>query len=141
MKTIREKYMAAEKLLPWNLKEAVLNEKPKAFRIDDSHFFYSLQERKDGKVITSFRLVNTSDGSETELFDHKLLCELLKTEEIPFSSCDFEDGILTFEYEEKEYTWDIETDELTIDEKEEKRAVSVSRTAQRKSLSKTSISG
>ncbi len=126
MKTIREKYTAAEKLLPWNLKEAVLNEKPKAFRIDDSHFFYSLQERKDGKVITSFRLVNTSDGSETELFDHKLLCELLKTEEIPFSSCDFEDGILKFEYEEKEYTWDIEADELTIDEKEEKRAVSVS---------------
>ncbi len=126
MNHMKEKYMAAEKLLPWNIKEAVLNEKPEAVKTDDTHFFYNLQERRDGKVITSFRLANTDDGTEKDLFDHALLCEKLGSEEIPFSSCEYEDGILTFEYENKEYTWDIERDDLNAEEKEEKRPVSVS---------------
>lgn len=126
MNHMKEKYMAAEKLLPWNIKEAVLNERPEPVKTDESHFFYNMQERRDGKVITSFRLVNTDDGTEKDLFDHALLCEKFKTEEIPFSSCEYENGILTFEYEGSEYSWDIASDELSSKEKEEKRPVSVS---------------
>ena len=42
------RYKAAEQLVPWNTKHAVLNGKPTAKPLDDTHFFWA-EEVRDGE--------------------------------------------------------------------------------------------
>ena len=112
MTDMLERYKAAEKLVPWNVKDAVLNGSPRIMEWDDTHFFYGLQSRTDGEVQTVFRKVSTEDGSETDLFDHSALCAKLGCENIPFRKCNAEDQKVLFEYEDHDYSYDPETDTL-----------------------------
>ncbi|MBE6121755.1 MAG: hypothetical protein E7190_03455 [Erysipelotrichaceae bacterium] len=107
------RYKAAEKLVPWNVKHAVLNGMPKVQPLDDAHFFYNLEQREGEEVFTVFRKVNTDDGTEEDLFDHAKLCAHLETEHLPFSKCSVKDGKVCFAYEEYDWEYDPETDELT----------------------------
>lgn len=126
MTDMLKRYQAAEKLLPWNVRHAVLNAAPKAKKYDDSHFFYPFEERKDGKVNTVFRLVSTEDGSETDLFDSAALCAKLNCDTLPFAACDVRDGKICFVHEDHEYAYDPKTDTLDKGGYIQPRAVSTS---------------
>ncbi len=106
------RYKAAEKLVPWNVKDAVLNGEPAVKELDDGHFFYGLQSRDNDNVTVTFRKVSTADGSESDLFDHKALCEKLGTETIPFKSCSCKDGKLSFVHEDFDWEYDLESGAL-----------------------------
>lgn len=121
-----EKYKAAEKLLPWNIKNAVLNAMPEIRKYDEAHFYYALQTRDGEDISTVFRLVNTDDGTEEDLFDHEALKTALKEDRIPFSSCKAENGIISFVHENFDYEFDMRTKELTKKGFHQIRAVSVS---------------
>ena len=126
MSDMTAKYMAAEKLLPWNVKHAVLNGAPVIRKYDGDHFYYALETRDGEEVSVTFRIVDTNDGSEKDLFDHDALKAALQTERIPFSSCDAENGTVRFVYENYEYAFNIGTKELVKEGFHQKRAVSVS---------------
>ena len=121
-----DKYKAAEKLTPWNVKHAVLNGEP-AFAVwDDTHFFYPYEERTGEEVTVTFRKVSTEDGSETDLFDHKALAALLGEEKIPFDTCRAADGMILFVYNDHDYAYDPDTNTLTDNGWHQDRAVSLS---------------
>ncbi len=110
---MKERYQNAEKLLPWNIKDAVLNGKPEITFLDDDHFMYTKKSRTDGEVTTEFVRVNCADGREEPLFDHKLLCELLGTETIPFERCEYDGEALRFVNEDHDMVFDLKENELT----------------------------
>jgi dipeptidyl aminopeptidase/acylaminoacyl peptidase len=123
---MEEKYKAAERLLPWNVVHAVLNGEPQVTKLDDGHFYYGLEERKDGVYSVRFRKVSTADGSECDLFDHAALCRKLDTEVLPFESCTVKEGHICFVYDGYNYDYDPETDTLEKKEYAVEQAVSVS---------------
>ena len=94
------RYKAAEKLVPWNTKHAVLNGRPAAKPLDDTHFYWAEEVREGEDVYSVFRKVSTVDGAEEDLFDHAKLCGLLSTDHIPFTSCKVKDGKMEFTYED-----------------------------------------
>ncbi len=123
---MEEKYKAAEKLLPWNTKHAVLNGKINAREYDAAHFYYPLESRCGDEVKVSWRLVNCEDASETEMFDHEKLMKLMNTDTLPFESCEVEDGKICFEEEGLSYAYDPVSNTLKaqVSEKEESTSVS-----------------
>ena len=86
MTDMLKRYQAAEKLTPWNVKDAVLNGAVHPQAWDDTHFFYAKEVRRGERVTAEFTLVD-QEGTETLLFDHRALAELLGEECIPFRSC------------------------------------------------------
>ncbi len=106
MKTMEERYRAAEKLLPWNVAGAVLNGAPQVFEVDEKHFGYALEQREEDEVYAVFRKVNTEDGSEEDLFDHEKLCDLLECGHLPFASCTVIDGKIFFDREGESFVYD-----------------------------------
>ncbi|MBQ8994442.1 MAG: S9 family peptidase [Oscillospiraceae bacterium] len=123
--SLKEQYKAAEKLLPWNAKNSVLNAEPHPQKSDDSHFFYRKENRnRDGSISVNWLKVSTIDGSEEDLFYHRKLCELLHRNSLPFTECKLERDVLSFSMDDKDYTFDLVTEELT--EKKQKRSRSLS---------------
>ena len=120
------RYKAAEKLVPWNTKHAVLNGRPAVKPLDDTHFYWAEEVREGEDVYSVFRKVSTEDGTEEDLFDHAKLCGLLSTDHIPFTSCKVTDGKLEFTYEEYDYTYCLEDGTLEKTGYHQERAVSVS---------------
>ena len=100
-----EKYKNAEKLLPWNVKHAVLNGAPVPVKLDDTHFYYAYEQRDEDTVFVTFKKVNTIDGSEEDLFDHEELCKLLETDHIPFDTCAVNDNTISFIYNNEDYDY------------------------------------
>ena len=124
-KTLRQQYKAAEKFLPWNAKDAVLNAEPYAQKLDDGHFFYGVELRaKDGSVYTEWKSVSTEDGTEEPLFDHEDLCSKLKKERLTFRMCTLKDSVLSFNMNEKDYEYNLDSKELTEKKKKDKGNVS-----------------
>ncbi len=119
------RYKAAEKLTPWNVKNAVLNGKINAMPVDETHFCYAREERKDGDVVITWTLVG-QDGSETPLFDHAALCTKLGCKAVTFRTAAYADGVLRFTYGDNDYAYDTGKDELTDLGHHTLRAVSVS---------------
>ncbi len=126
MTDMLKRYQAAEKLLPWNVRHAVLNAAPKAKKLDDSHFYYGLEERSGDEVHTIFKKVNTEDGTESDLFDAKALAKKLGCDDLPFERCEVKDAKIIFVHDEYEYTYDPQTDTLVKGDYQQARAVSVS---------------
>ncbi len=122
---MEERYKAAEKLLPWNVKHAVLNGKPNVFEVDEEHFGYGLEKRAGDDVSVTFRRVNSKDGTEEDLFDQGRLCALLDTDVLPFDTCTVMDGKIVFTDEGQKCAYDPETNTLTREPAED-RSVSVS---------------
>ena len=52
MTDMLKKYQAAEKLTPWNVKDAVLNGTVHPQAWDDTHFFYAKEVRYGDRVIS-----------------------------------------------------------------------------------------
>ncbi len=121
MKTLTQKYKAAEKLLPWNASCSVLNAEPVPQKLDDTHFFYPLETRsKDGSVCTQWKAVSTEDGTEAPLFDHRKLCSLLEKDAIPFTNCKVKDGVLTFSADGYDCSYDLGSQTLHREKTEKK---------------------
>lgn len=113
-KTLKQKYMAAEKFLPWNVVDLVLNTEPSAQKLDDGHFFYGLEIRaEDGSVYTEWRKVSTTDGTEEPLFDHEDLCSKLQKEHIPFRRCMVRGSFLIFSLNNRNYAYDLNSKVLS----------------------------
>ena len=115
MKDMTSAYQAAEALMPWNTEHAVLNGAPEITWIDGDSFFYGRQYRKGEEVLTEFVRVSCTDGHEAPLFDHLEVALALGCEDIPFSSCRFDEKklCLTFFYQGKEYDYHIDDRTLT----------------------------
>ena len=125
MTDMLKRYQAAEKLVPWNVKDAVLNGTVRPQAWDETHFLYAKEVRRNGRVVAEFTLVDRN-GQETPLFDHKALALLLNEEEIPFRSCTAKDGKIRFVHNDHDWCYDPEKNELTDCGAVQKRAVSVS---------------
>ena len=126
MQTMLERYKNAEKLCPWNAKDAVLNAEPEVKELDENHFYYGLDQRIGEQVVTEFRKVNTLDGSEEALFDTEKLCQLMEVEVLPFHHCEVKEGILSFSYEDMDYFYDLKEETLRKEESRKEEGISVS---------------
>ncbi|MDD6456861.1 MAG: prolyl oligopeptidase family serine peptidase [Lachnospiraceae bacterium] len=106
-------YQAAEKLLPWNAGHSVLNGEPNITWLDDTHFYYGKESRDGDKIRTEFVLTDCETGACTPLFDHAAVAAALGKEMIPFTACQFQDGILSFTDEDTRYEYDTAAGTLT----------------------------
>ena len=116
MKTMKEKYQDAEKLLLKHTKNAVLNGKVKVTELEDGSFFYA-KESGYPETTYEFIKVNPETGEKTPLFDHAPLRKALKEaelgEEITFGSIDYSEKMVYFTVDQKDYMYDPETCKLT----------------------------
>ncbi len=110
--TMLERYKQAEKLLPWNIKEAVLNGQPKVNWLDDESFYYAKEERIDGKFNISYIKVNCATTKETELFDNRALKKALDVECLPNVTFKIEGQSYAFTHDGRKYAWHDDTKEL-----------------------------
>lgn len=110
--TMLERYKQAEKLLPWNIKEAVLNGQPNVNWLDDDSFYYAKEERIDGKFNIRYIKVNCATKEETELFDNSALKKALEVECLPNVTFKIDEKSYTFTYNERKYIWHDDTKEL-----------------------------
>lgn len=94
---IYKKYQNAERVLPQNTKEAVLNGDIKVNWIDEFSFWYIRDIRKDNKKGKCFIKVNCKNGSKEQAFNHEKLAEKLNECEgsnyeahlLPFDSIEY----------------------------------------------------
>ena len=121
-----EKYKNAEKLLPWNVRHAVLNGAPHAVKLDNTHFYYANEQRDADTVFVTFKKVNTNTGFAEDLFDHDALCAKLGTKHLPFTDITVKDEQILFVYKEEEYIYQPSSDLLTKTGYHQRRAVSLS---------------
>lgn len=126
MSDMKTKYMAAEKLLPWNTKNDVLNADLCAQEYDESHVIIRRQNRNTTGIETSFYLLDLENGTETDLFDAGKLCALLNAKQIPFESCSAKDGKICFEMDQLSYEYDPKRNTLKACEAVKTRSVSLS---------------
>ncbi|MDO4198389.1 MAG: prolyl oligopeptidase family serine peptidase [Erysipelotrichaceae bacterium] len=108
MKSIKEKYTDAEKLLLKHTHNAVLNGKPKAVKIDDNFFYYA---KESGYPLTEYEFVKVDirTGEKSLLFDHDELRKSLKEsfgdERITFKNIDYKEDEIGFDYKGKTYVY------------------------------------
>ena len=125
MADMRERYAAAEKLLPWNLKDLALNTEPTFRWISDRLFYYGKEVRKEGKVISEFKLVDAESGKECELFDRRDL-ERLLGKELSVKDGEWHHGKFRFVQDGKKYCYLTQEKELLVEGEAKEEAVSVS---------------
>lgn len=125
MTDMRERYAAAEKLLPWNLKDLALNTAPTFHWISDRLFYYGKEVRRDGKVISEFKLVDAESGKECELFDRRDL-ERLLGKELSVKDGEWHHGKFRFVQDGKKYCYLTQEKELLVEGEAKEEAVSVS---------------
>ncbi len=107
-----ERYKQAEKLLPWNIKEAVLNGKPQINWLNDDEFYYAKEDRIDGKYSVKYVKVNCKNGSEEELFDNFALLEALEVDSLPIVTFKIDGDCYSFEYNNRKYVFHDDTKKL-----------------------------
>ncbi len=125
MTNMKERYLAAEQLLPWNVTTDALNMEPVFHSLSDTQLYYAKEERTDTAVTRRFLVIDTQTGEERDLFDHEDLKQKLG-QELTFRDGTVQDHVFTFELDRKIWHYDLEHKTLTSEEKQPERAVSVS---------------
>ena len=104
-----EKYKAAEKMMPWHIKDTVLNANVDAKPYKEG-FFYHRQIDPQRHMFIAV----DAQGNEHPLFDHEKLCDMLGVDHIPFDACEADDTMVHFVYGDFDYDFDGNTLQKTI---------------------------